>query len=124
MRIRRYEVGGITYTPFVPTQAVSSGAASSSGSSDSSDKISGTVKKEIIDILKENGIPSDVESFLQSAQTLLDKSKHLTAYSPFGGDSDDYDMSDIIRIQSLANRVKFNKTQYDNATKRLTDEYA
>lgn len=124
LKNRKFQVGGVVYTPFLPAQAGSPQQTTSTGSStsSSSEKISGTMKKEVIDMLKENGIPSDVDSFLTQAQSFLNKSTHLS--SSLFGDSDDYDLSDLIQLQSLANRVKFNKALYDNATKQLTEQFA
>ena len=54
---RKYQVGGVVYTPYLPAQAGSpqeststSGGTTSSGSSP--EKITGTVKKEIIDLFE------------------------------------------------------------------------
>ena len=125
---RKYQVGGVVYTPYLPAQAgTAQGTTSTSASSSTSstpEKISGTMKKEVIDILKENGIPSDVDQFLQYANNFLNKSKNLSSYSLFGGNDDDYDMSDLIKVQSLANKVKFNKALYDKANENLTKQYA
>lgn len=88
------------------------------------EKISGTIKKEIIDILKENGIPSDVDAFLNAANSFLGKSTSLSSMSLFGGTNDDYSMSDLITIQKMANDVKWNKSQYDTAIKNLDAENA
>ena len=125
---RKYQVGGVVYTPYLPAQAgTAQGTTSTSASSSTSstpEKISGTMKKEVIDILKENGIPSDVDQFLQYANSFLDKSRNLSSYSLFGGNDDDYDISDLIKVQSLANKVKFNKALYDKANENLTKQYA
>ena len=124
---RKYQVGGIAYTPYLPAQAGSPQESASSGgtsSSSSPEKISGTVKKEIIDLLKENGIPSDVSKFLNVANKFLNKSTSLSQFSLFGGSDDDYDMSDLIKIQQLVNDVKFNKGLQDEAIKQVTKEAA
>lgn len=110
-------------SPFGPStqQQTTSGSGSSTSTSD---KISGTIKKEIIDILKENGIPSDVDAFLSKANDFLNSSTSLSSMSLFGGTNDDYSMSDLITIQKMANDVKWNKSQYDNAIKNLDAENA
>lgn len=41
--------------------------------------------KEIMDQLKEDGLPADVEQVLNYAARYLDKSSHLTDMSLFGG---------------------------------------
>ena len=105
MKIKRHQVGGIMYqSPFGPSaqQVVSSGSKSGT----TSEKISGTIKKEVIDILKENGIPSDVNEFLNKANSFLNNSTSLSNMSLFGGTNDDYSMSDLITIQQMANSVK------------------
>ena len=120
MKIKSYQVGGIVYTPFSPQQ--SQQTTTSSGTT--SEKISGTMKKEIIDILKENGIPSDVDAFLNKANEFLNGSMSLSGKSLFGGTDDDYDLSDLITIQKMANDVRWNKGLYDNAIQNLDSENA
>ena len=120
MKIKSYQVGGIVYTPFSPqsqTQTTSSGTSTS-------EKISGTMKEKIIDVLKENGIPSDVDAFLNKANEFLNGSMSLSSKSLFGGTDDDYDLSDLIAIQKMANDVRWNKGLYDNAVKNLDAENA
>lgn len=121
---RIYQSGGVvSYTPFIPNSGTTS-APSSSGSTEKQDKITGTLQKEIVDVLKENGIQSDVDTFLSTANAFLNKSQHLSAMSLFGGSSDDYTMTDLIQVLSMANRVKQNKAQYDVATDRLKTQDA
>lgn len=126
---RKYQVGGVVYTPYLPAQAGSpqeststSGGTTSSGSSP--EKITGTVKKEIIDLLKENGMPSDVSTLLNAANTFLNKSKSLSNYSIFGGEDEDYDLSDLMKIQQLVNDVKYNNNLRDKAVQQMTSEAA
>ena len=126
---RKYQVGGVVYTPYLaaqagsPQESTSSGGTSSSSSS-SPDKISGTVKKEIIDLLKENGMPSDVDTLLAYANKFLNKSSSLSSYTIFGGESDDYDLSDVIKIQKLVNDVKYNNGLRNEAVKQVTSQSA
>lgn len=120
MKIKRYQTGGIVYTPFIPNRGEQT--QESSGSSEGQEKISGTFTKEVIDILKENGIPNDVDAFLQEADSFLSKSSSLSQFSIFGGEGGDHNLSDVVRVQSLANRVKFNKELYDSASTQLTKE--
>ena len=125
MKIKSYQVGGVVYTPFVPNQAqTTTGTTSSSTKSSSSDdKLTG-IKKEIVEILKSNGIPSDVESFLTKANQFLSDSTSLSNMSLFGGTDDDYDLSDLVKIQKMANDVKWNKERHDKAIANLDDEDA
>lgn len=122
MKIKSHQVGGIVYSPlFRPSQQAQT---TSSGTTDKAEKISGTMKKEIIDILKENGIPSDVDAFLNKANQFLNGSMSLSSKSLFGGTDDDYDLSDLITIQKMANEVRWNKGLYDTAIKNLDSENA
>ncbi len=123
-------MGGVVYTPYLPAQAGSlqeststtSGGTASSGSSP--EKISGTMKKEIIDLLKENGMPSDVSTLLKAANTFLTKAQSLSNYSIFGGEEDDYDLSDLMKVQQLVNDVKYNNNLRDKAVQQMTSEAA
>lgn len=116
MKIRKYNIekkqsGGIIYTPFVPSYTDSEAESSSSSSSSSDVGKIGDVQKEIMDVLQENGLPSDVDYFMQTANRFLRKAEITGNWS----------MSDFTRIQSLANRVAHNKTLYDSATQHLTE---
>lgn len=116
MKIRKYNIekkqsGGIIYTPFVPSYTDSEAESSSSSSSSSDVGKIGDVQKEIMDVLQENGLPSDVDYFMQTANRFLRKAEITGNWS----------MSDFTKIQSLANRVAHNKTLYDSATKHLTE---
>jgi len=133
--IRKHQVGGSVYTPLVyqPQSDIDStrtsskrGSGRSSGGEDEGGqltKISGTMTKEIVDILKTNGIPTDVDTFLSHANQFLAGSTSLSD-QVFGGNKKDYDISHLIKIHSIANQVKFNKQLYDKASGRLTSENA
>ena len=127
MKIKSYQVGGVVYTPFVPNQAQTttgtSSATSSKSSSSEDGKLTG-IKKEIVEILKSNGIPSDVEKFLSKANSFLSGSTSLSDMSLFGGTNDDYDLSDLVKIQKMANDVKWNKERHEKAVANLDDEDA
>ena len=116
MKIRKYNIekkqsGGIIYTPFVPSYTDSEAESSSSSSSSSDVGKIGDIQKEIMDVLQENGLPSDVDYFMQTANRFLRKAEITGNWS----------MSDFTKIQSLANRVAHNKTLYDSATQHLTE---
>ena len=126
MKIRKYQAGAIIYTP-TPTGIATSAqqsASSSSSSSDKSDKITGTMLKEIMDQLKTEGLPSDVEQVLNFAARYLAKSSHLTDTSLFGGADTEYSLQDWIRVTKLVKETQYNKELYDNASKKLTSEDA
>jgi hypothetical protein len=106
MKIKRHQAGGIVYTPFIYNKGTPQ-QAQSSDKSEGAEKISGTFTKEVIDMLKENGLPSDVDAFLQVASSFLDRSQSLGSLSIFGGkDQSDHNLQDVIRVQQLANKVK------------------
>ena len=124
---RKYQVGGVVYTPYLPAQAGSPQESASSGgtsSSSSPDKISGTIKGEIAKILQENGMPSDVSTLIDYANNFLMRSKSLSNYSIFGGEDDDYDLSDLTKIQKLVNEVKYNNGLRNEAVKQVTSQAA
>lgn len=126
MKIRKYQAGAIIYTP-TPTggQATSTQAsASSSSASEKPEKITGTMLKEIMDQLKEDGLPADVEQVLNYAARYLDKSSHLTDMSLFGGKDTEYNIKDWINITKLVKEAKWNKELYDAASDKLKEEDA
>lgn len=108
--IEKKQSGGIIYTPFVPSNLSEAESSSSSSSSSDEGKI-GDIQKEILDVLQENGLPSDVDAFMQSANRFLRRAEATGNWS----------MADFTRIQSMANRVAHNKTLYDAAAKHLTE---
>ena len=116
MKIIRYQSGGIYYTPFFGDEAQTSKSSSSSSSSE--DKEEQMIKKEIISILKENGLQNDVDYFLSKARQLLNNSINLG----FGDSS--YDMGDITRLVSLANRTRRNFESYTNARDQIIKQGA
>lgn len=126
MKIRKYQAGAIIYTP-TPTggQATSTQmSASSSSASEKPEKITGTMLKEIMDQLKEDGLPADVEQILNYAARYLDKSSHLTDMSLFGGKDTEYNIKDWINITKLVKEAKWNKKLYDDASDKLKAEDA
>ena len=126
MKIRKYQAGAIIYTP-TPTggQATSTQmSTSSSSASEKPEKITGTMLKEIMDQLKEDGLPADVEQVLNYAARYLDKSSHLTDMSLFGGKDTEYNIKDWINITKLVKEAKWNKELYDDASDKLKAEDA
>lgn len=127
MKIRKYQAGAIIYTP-TPTGGTATSAqqsaSSSSASTEKPDKITGTMLKEIMDQLKADGLPADVEQILNFASRYLDKSSHLTDTSLFGGKDTEYSLQDWIRITKLVKEAQYNKALYEDASKKLTNEDA
>ncbi len=125
MKIQKYQGGAIIYTPSPrPTAETASTTSTSSSTASKKDKITGTIQKEIMDLLKNDGLPSDVHQLLTVASGYLDKSSRLTDMSLFGGTDKDYSLQDYIKILDLVQEVKFNKEQYDDAAETLTKEDA
>jgi len=122
MKIRKYNAGGIYYTPFIPNNAYENVQGNiSTATSNNTLSNDDTFTKEALEIISENGIPTDVDTFLRQANAVLDKSKNFSA-NLFGAANQSYNVSDIIKLRSLANRTKFNKQLYDAATEQLSKE--
>ena len=122
MKIKCQSGGVVAYTPFIPNSGTS--PQPSATPETKQEKITGALQKEIVDVLKESGIQSDVDTFLSQANAFLTKSKSLSGVSLFGGENTDYSMSDLVSVLSMANRVKQNKLQHTEATKRLDNQDA
>lgn len=124
MKIKRYQTGGIYYTPFFRdsvTQAESQNTNTNSNVNSKETKDSELIQKEIINVLKENGLPNDVDYFLSKADAFLKKSQNLGSLFN-AGQTPSYDMSDLIRLQSLANRIKHNNELHTQASQQIIKE--
>lgn len=129
MRIKKFQVGGVAYTPFIPQgaaqqQVAQEASSGSSGGGKSSSSKKSNLENDIIKILEENGLPSDVNMFLKVADSFLKRSESLSDSTLFGGSDDTYSMSDLITLQRYANEIKFNKGIYDKAVTNLEAENA
>lgn len=121
-KIPKLQQGGFT-PPFVSWQPIPSTpvapedsdiTASTTSSSSSSDE--GMLSKEMIKLLMENGLPSDVAAFTQSLNQLYnDPVYRMTGQLNTGALSSQY-----LGMLSNLNKIKFNKEQYDNSIERLT----
>lgn len=109
--IQKKQGGGIIYTPFIPSYQDYATSDNNSKTNSDAGKL-GDLQKEILDVLQENGLPSDVGTFLSTAQNFLRRAE-MTG---------DWSMNDFIRVQSMANRVAHNKGLFDAATKQLTEK--
>lgn len=114
MKIKSYQSGGIVYLPTINrgTEAAQQPAASTSSSKG---KVPGFADK-IIDMVRENGIDTDVDTFLNQVNMALD-----LAGDPTG---ENISMKEILRLAGYANRVKNNKESYDVAVKSLEAQEA
>lgn len=124
MKIKKYQSGGIYYTPYFRDSAgESSSPAVVSQPTSSTNKEDQLIQKEIVNVLKENGLPNDVDYFLSMANSFLNKAKNFGNLFSTGQPSS-YDMSDLIRIQSLANRIRHNNELHTNAVTQVKNEKA
>lgn len=118
MKIKIYQTGGIVYTPTVNRSnygEASNTGASSNNSSDDAGKVPG-FSKELISILKENGLDNDVQYFLNSVGRMVD-----LANDPIG---QNLSMKQILKAQALANKVKMNYSEYEKARTSLDNQDA
>lgn len=114
MKIQKYQYGA-SYTPISrEVMGQSQGEPATSPSSEKKDDK--LIEQEIIKVLEENGIPTDVDYFLSQAQSFLQDSTNI-----FSGKKTNT-MSQLIRLRSLANRLQHNNALYKNATDRIKVE--
>lgn len=111
MLIKKYQSGGMIYTPRLSNTNVQQ------KQSVSNDNDGEQIEKAIIDVLNEQGLPSDVDFFLKQANTLL------TSVGPSFG-SNNYNMGDLIKLNSLANKIKFNNEMFNQASELIISENA
>lgn len=107
--IYKYSSGGMSYLPSTGAAAAKQTAAASTEES----KVPGFAK-ELIAIVKENGLDNDVDRFLGQVQRILDTRD--------GGNT--LTTSDLVAAQRLANKVKTNYTYYQKVTESLDKENA
>lgn len=124
MKIHSYQQGGLTPpfvswtpvpdTPVVPAAAKaeeSAGAASGSGSGDGE----GLLSKEMLKLLMENGLPSDVQAFSKSVAALYED----PVYRATGQLDPDAMGSAYMGIISQISRIKYDKDLYDEQLSNL-----
>lgn len=117
MKIRKFAGGGFNYIPIERGAGEVAGANSpaSSSSSEESSKVPGFAK-EVIDIIKTNGLQSDVDKFLTQWENTLD-----LAMDPTGKN---LSMKEILQMQRYAQQVKNCKESFDKAKDNLIKEDA
>lgn len=86
-----------------------------SSSSDGASKVPGFTK-EIIDLVKQNGLDSDVVTFLRQVERTLD-----LANDPSG---ENLSMREILKVQRLASQVATNYKDYEKARASLDEQDA
>lgn len=115
--------GGIVYTPFIPNTGETQPTVSTTKQT-SNNKPTDTVAKEVINLLKENGLESDVDTTLGAISNFMNQSSMLSNFTAFGGSAPDFSLSQLMQVLSLTNKTKQNKAAYDNAASKLTEEDA
>lgn len=123
MKLKFQSGGMITYTPVFP-QPLSDTTSASSKSTTKKEDGENLLQKEIMKVLEEKGIQSDVNAFYAAANNYLVKSKHLSQNISMGGDVDNYSMSELLVVLQMANSVKQNKELWTSASQKLTNEDA
>lgn len=116
MKIYKRSTGGVVYTPFGMETASPQVVSQSDDKKEGADEI----QKAIINVLNEHGIPTDVNKFLKHAQAILAKKD----FSLFSTGDNSYDLSDLIRLHSLANQVKWNSESANQAETQVINERA
>lgn len=115
--IPKLQTGGaappfVSWSP-IPSTPVDTSVTSTDSSKSSDD---GLLSKEMVKLLMENGLPSDVEVFTQSINSLYNNPVYkVTGQLNTGALSNQY-----LRMLSNINKIKFYKDQYDNSVTRLT----
>ena len=112
MKIKSYAGGGIAY---LPTTTNKGEAASAASSSSSSSKVPGFADK-IIDMVKSEGIDSDVNAFLNQVERTLNLANDPTGQN--------LSMREILQLARAASSVKTNYTMFKDAQKALDAEDA
>ena len=117
MKIYKRQTGGVVYNPFMGNTASPQAVTQpTNGKDDSGDEI----QKAIIKVLEQNGVPNDVNEFLAQAKRLMSNRD----FSLFSNGSDSYYMSDLIRLHSLANQIKWNSESANQAETQVINERA
>lgn len=112
MKIKLYAGGGIAY---LPTTNARGEAATAASSSSNSSKVPGFTDK-IIDMVKSEGIDSDVNAFLNQVERTLNLANDPTGQN--------LSMKEILQLARAASSVKTNYLMFKDAQKALDAEDA
>lgn len=122
MKIKKYAVGGIQYTPFVTSYLGSQESTKNKVSSTkASPRDDAEIEKAIIKLADTEGVPIDVNVFNAQAAQFLKQSESLTSFSPFGGTDNSYSLSTLFTLQSQANMLKQNHALWETANKNIDE---
>lgn len=102
----------IPTTPVAPSTEDTTGSSKSSGQNDD-----GLLSKEMVKLLMEQGLPSDVEAFTKSMNQLYND----PTFRMSGSIDPSLLSSQYLGIISNINKIKYNKELYDSNIKRLTE---
>lgn len=112
MKIKSYAGGGIAY---LPTTTIGGEAATAASSSSNSSKVPGFADK-IIDMVRSEGIDSDVSAFLNQVERTLNLANDPTGQN--------LSMREILQLARSASSIKTNYTMFKEAQKALDSEDA
>jgi hypothetical protein len=115
MKIIKNQYGGMIYTPIMGNRSQTQPAESKSEKSSNNE-----IQKAIIKVLEENGLNNDTDYFLNQANKFLTAASTGSLFSK----EEEYNLSDLIKLHSLANKIRNNKAEYDKAIDNLTTEHA
>lgn len=112
MKIKSYAGGGIAY---LPTTTIGGEAAVAASSSSNSSKVPGFADK-IIDMVRSEGIDSDVSAFLNQVERTLNLANDPTGQN--------LSMREILQLARSASSIKTNYAMFKDAQKALDSEDA
>mgnify|MGYP007092390641 CR=1 FL=1 len=107
----------VSWSPIPSTPVAPTAESASSKSSTSTDGDDGLLSKEMIKLLMEQGLPSDVEAFTMSMNNLYND----PIYRASGSLNTNALSSQYLGMLSNLNKISFYREQYDNSVKRLTE---
>lgn len=117
MKIKTYQSGGIVYLPtYSQVEAQAGQSSASAASSSSSSKKTNPFSNAIVDLIKENGIDTDVATFLKATENML-----FMSGDPSG---ESLTMQDLLGVARQASLVKTNYADYVKARESVDKESA
>lgn len=115
MRFKILQQGGLVYNPLIINPTIPSATPATTTNKDTKSDSSGFDLDDMVkEMIKTNGVTSDANYFFESVATVLN--------NPFSDlETSTGQLSQLSALMSLANRVKNNKTFYDNAVSNLNE---
>ena len=115
MRFKILQQGGLVYNPLIINPTLPSATSATTTNKDKNSSSSGFELDDMVkEMIKTNGVTSDANYFFESVATVLN--------NPFSDlETSTGQLSQLSALMSLANRVKNNKTFYDNAVSNLNE---